>query len=122
ARAIVFCGYFTAGGLDQQIEAGQLRIQKEGKSRKFVEQVEHVTFSGKRAREQRQEVLFVTERAVLKLEPDGLTVIEIAPGINLERDVLQQADTALRVSPNLKVMDARLFEPAKLGLQLRARK
>jgi len=58
---------------------------------------------------------------VLKLEPEGLTVIEVAPGIDLERDVLQQADTALRVSPKLKVMDARLFEPAKLELQLRER-
>ena len=120
ARSIVFCGYFTAGGLDQEIEAGQLRIRKDGKSRKFVEQVEHVTFSGKRAREQKQEVLFVTERAVLKLEPEGLTVIEIAPGIDLERDVLKQADTALRVSPNLKVMEAKLFEPKKLGLRLKA--
>jgi propionate CoA-transferase len=117
----VFCGYFTAGGIDQQIEAGQLRIRKEGKSRKFVEQVEHVTFSGKRARQQGQEVLFVTERAVLELQPEGLTVTEIAPGIDLKREVLQQADTKLRVSPNLKVMDPELFEPKKLGLQLRAR-
>jgi propionate CoA-transferase len=121
ARAIVFCGYFTAGGLDQQIEASQLRIRKEGKSRKFVEQVEHVTFSGKRARQQGQEVLFVTERAVLKLQQEGLTVIEIAPGIDLDRDVLQQADTKLRVSQNLKVMDPELFEPKKLGLRLRRR-
>jgi propionate CoA-transferase len=65
--------------------------------------------------------LFVTERAVFKLEPEGLTVIEIAPGIDLEREVLHQADTALRVSSKLKVMDARLFEPGKLGLELRAR-
>ena len=58
----------------------------------------------------------------MKLEPEGLTVIEIAPGIDLERDILKQADTALRVSPHLKVMDSRLFEQEKLGLQLRARK
>jgi propionate CoA-transferase len=122
ARSIVFCGYFTAAGLDQEIAAGQLRIRKEGKSRKFVEQVEHVTFSGRRAREQKQEVLFVTERAVMKLEPEGLTVIEIAPGIDLEHDILRQADTALRVSAHLKVMDSKLFEPKTLGLRLRARK
>ena len=59
---------------------------------------------------------------MLKLEPEGLTVTEIAPSIDLERDVLQQADAALRVSPKLKVMDAKLFEPEKLGLRLRARK
>jgi propionate CoA-transferase len=121
ARAIVFCGCFTAGGLDQLIENGQLRIRKEGKSRKFVEQVEHVTFSGRRARQNGQQVLFVTERAVLSLEADGLTVTEIAPGIDLERDVLKQAETALRVSPSLKIMDPSLFEPKKFGLQLRRR-
>jgi propionate CoA-transferase len=121
ARAITFCGYFTAGGLDQDIQDGKLIIRKEGKNRKFVQQVEHVTFSGKRAREQGQQVLFVTERAVLQLEPEGLTVIEIAPGIELKRDVLEQSNTALKVSPSLKVMDRRLFEPGKMGLALRPR-
>jgi propionate CoA-transferase len=121
ARAITFCGYFTAGGLDQDIHDGQLVIRKEGKNRKFVQQVEHVTFSGKRAREQKQQVLFVTERAVLRLEPEGLTVIEIAPGIELKRDVLEQANTELKVSPSLKVMDRRLFEPGKMGMRLQPR-
>jgi acyl CoA:acetate/3-ketoacid CoA transferase len=114
AKAIVFCGYFTAGGLEATIEDGRLHIRKEGKSRKFVPEVEHVTFSGRRGREQRQHVLYVTERCVIRLDPDGLTVIEVAPGIDVARDVLAQADCPLRVSDTLKTMDARLFRPDPL--------
>ena len=118
ARSILFCGYFTAGGLDLRIEDGRLRIVKEGKNKKFIPEVEHVTFSGRRARELNQEVLYITERCVLRLEPEGLTVIEIAPGIDLERDVLGQADIPLRVSETLKSMDERLFRPGSFGLKL----
>jgi acyl CoA:acetate/3-ketoacid CoA transferase len=118
ARAILFCGYFTAGGLDLRVEDGRLRIAKEGKSRKFVPEVEHVTFSGRRARQLNQNVLYITERCVLRLEPDGLTVIEIAPGVDLKRDVLAQADIPLRVSGALKTMDERMFRPEPFGLKL----
>ncbi|MBI5303213.1 MAG: acyl CoA:acetate/3-ketoacid CoA transferase [Chloroflexi bacterium] len=117
-RRLVFSGYFTAGGLDLAIENGALRIVKEGKARKFTPQVEHVTFSGRRAREQGQDVTYITERCVMRLEPEGLTVIEIAPGIHLERDVLAQSDIPLRVSPELRTMDARLFRPERMGLVL----
>jgi acyl CoA:acetate/3-ketoacid CoA transferase len=118
ARAILFCGYFTAGGLDLRVEDGRLRIAKEGKSRKFVPEVEHVTFSGRRARQLNQNVLYITERCVLRLEPDGLTVIEIAPGVDLKRDVLAQADIPLRVSGALKTMDERMFRPEPFDLKL----
>jgi acyl CoA:acetate/3-ketoacid CoA transferase len=118
ARAILFCGYFTAGGLDLRVEDGRLRIAKEGKSRKFVPEVEHVTFSGRRARQLNQNVLYITERCVLRLESDGLTVIEIAPGIDLNRDVLAQADIPLRVSGAIKTMDERMFRPEPFGLKL----
>jgi len=117
-RNLVFSGYFTAGGLDLAIEDGKLRIVKEGKARKFTREVEHVTFSGRRARVNHQNVLYVTERCVIQLEADGLTVIEIAPGVDLQRDVLGQADVDLRVSPNLKLMDARLFRPEPMGLKI----
>ena len=117
-RNLVFSGYFTAGGLDLAIETGELKILKEGKARKFTPQVEHVTFSGRRARTNGQNITYITERCVIRLEPEGLTVIEIAPGINLERDVLGQADIPLRVSPDLRTMDARLFVPEKMGLKL----
>jgi propionate CoA-transferase len=118
ARAIVFCGYFTAGGLDLRLEDGRLRILNEGKNRKFVPEVEHVTFSGRRAKEIGQKVIYVTERCVLRLGNDGLEVFEIAPGIDLQRDILEQTDTPLRVAKDLKTMEARLFRPEPIGLQL----
>jgi propionate CoA-transferase len=118
ARALLFCGYFTAGGLDLRVEEGRLRIVKEGKNRKFVPEVEHVTFSGRRARQLKQDVLYITERCVLRLDPEGLTVIEIAPGIDLKHDVLAQADIPLRVSETLKTMDERIFHPEPFGLKL----
>ena len=117
-RNLVFSGYFTAGGLDLAIEDSKLKIIKEGKARKFTREVEHVTFSGRRARTNNQNVMYITERCVIALEPQGLTVVEIAPGIDLHRDVLGQADIELRVSPNLKTMDTRLFRPERMGLQL----
>jgi acyl CoA:acetate/3-ketoacid CoA transferase len=118
AGAIVFCGYFTAGGLEQRLQNGEVHIHKEGKSRKFVPEVEHVTYSGRRGRELGQNVLYVTERCVLQLEPEGLTVIEIAPGIDLERDILGQADIRLQVSDRLCEMDSRIFLPEPMMLAL----
>ena len=111
-------GYFTAGGLDLQIDDGRLRIAREGKVRKFTPEVEHVTFSGRRAQESGQDVLYVTERCVIRLEPEGLTVVETAPGVDLQRDVLNQADVALRVSPGLRQMDDRLFRPEPMRMTL----
>jgi propionate CoA-transferase len=121
ARTLLFCGYFTAGGLDLRVEDNQLRIAKEGKNQKFVSEVEHVTFSGRRARQLKQRVLYITERCVLSLEPEGLTVIEIAPGLDLQRDVLGQAGFDLRVSEHLTVMDKRIFQPEPFGLKLKPR-
>jgi propionate CoA-transferase len=121
APLLLFCGYFTAGGLDLRVENNKLRIAKEGKNKKFVPEVEHVTFSGRRALEQKQRALYITERCVLSLEPEGLTVIEIAPGIDLERDVLAQAGFPLVVSNDLRQMDHRIFQPEPFGLQMQPR-
>jgi len=119
ARHLVFSGYFTAGGLEVALEDGRVRIVREGRARKFVPgDVEHVTFSGRRARAQGQQVTYVTERCVLRLLPEGLTVTEVAPGIDLRRDVLGQTSIPLRVSPELRPMDARLFRPEPMGLEL----
>ena len=118
AKNIVFSGYFTTGGLRLALEDGAVRIVREGKVRKFVPQVEHVTFSGRRARRLGQRVTYVTERCVLRLDNHGLTVTEIAPGIDLDRDVLGQTDLPLHVSPDLRVMDRRLFCPEVMGLDL----
>ncbi len=118
AAQIVFSGYFTTGGLKLAIEGGQLQIRQEGRYKKFVSAMEEVTFSGERAREIGQQVSYVTERCVLVLEAGGLVVTEIAPGIRLREDILEQADIPLRVSPNLRLMPADLFSPEPMQLQL----
>jgi acyl CoA:acetate/3-ketoacid CoA transferase len=99
-----------------RIEDGRLVIDQEGRIAKFVEKVDQVSFSGRRAVSQGRDITYVTERCVVKLKPEGLTVTEIAPGLDLERDVLARADTPLRVADDLRVMDARLFRPEKMGL------
>jgi propionate CoA-transferase len=118
AKRIVFSGYFTAGaGLE--IADGSLRIAREGKVRKLLNEVEQVSFSGRRAVAQGQEIVYVTERCVLRLEPEGVTVVEIAPGVDLQRDVLAQSEFPLRAESNLKLMPAALFHPEPIGLELR---
>jgi acyl CoA:acetate/3-ketoacid CoA transferase len=118
ARKLVFSGFFRAAGLELELRDGRLAIRKDGKFAKFVPSVEHVTFSGRRAREQRQDVTYVTERCVIRLLEPGLTVTEIAPGVDLERDVLKGAAIELKVAPDLRTMDARLFRPEPMGLKL----
>ncbi|MGC0142157.1 acyl CoA:acetate/3-ketoacid CoA transferase [Pseudactinotalea sp. Z1732] len=91
-RRVVFCGSFTALGARFEIGHGQLRVTTEGQVHKFVEEVAQITFSASRARELGQEVLYVTERAVFTLGDEGLELIEIAPGIDLQADVLDRMD------------------------------
>jgi len=108
ARRLVFCGTFTAGGLEVDVKAGKLRIVKEGAVCKFVKNVEQVSFSAARSRQVGQQVLYVTERAVFRLVPDGLELIELAPGIDLEKDVLSQMDFR-PVIRDVRTMPARTF-------------
>jgi propionate CoA-transferase len=120
AKTVVFVGTFTAGDLSVRLEEGRVRIESEGTMRKFVKQVEHRTFSGREAHRRGQRVLYVTERCVLRLaEEGGLELIEIAPGIDLERDVLGQMDFMPAISPDLKLMDASIFASGPLGLRER---
>ncbi len=121
ARHIVFSSFFTAGGLKLAIENGKLRIEREGRFQKFLPQIEEVSFSGRRARETSQQVTYITERCVLSLEAAGLTVTEIAPGIRMQEDLLDQAGIPLHVSPELRLMDERLFSPEPMGLTLEAK-
>jgi propionate CoA-transferase len=118
ARKLVFSGFFRAAGLELDLAGGKLTIRREGKFAKFVPEVEHVTFSGRRAHEQRQDVTYVTERCVIRLLDQGLTVTEIAPGVDLQRDVLAQAGIELKVAPEVRTMDARLFRPERMNLAL----
>ncbi len=117
AKKIVFSGNFNAGA-KMRVEAGKLVIDKEGKIAKIVPKVDQVSFSGRRARLQGQHITYVTERCVMRLMEDGLMVTELAPGLDLQRDVLDQAATPLMVSPDLREMDARLFQPELMGLDL----
>ncbi|MDS4041042.1 MAG: acyl CoA:acetate/3-ketoacid CoA transferase [Candidatus Competibacter sp.] len=117
SRKVVFAGTFTAGGLDIAVEQGQLCIRREGKTAKFVETVEQRTFSGEVASRHKQPVLYVTERAVFRLTVEGPELIEIAPGIDLERDVLAHMKFQPRVSAQLRRMDARIFGEEPMGLR-----
>jgi propionate CoA-transferase len=117
ARKVVFVGTFTCGGLSLKIGDGRLRILQEGKSRKFVPAVEQVTFSGKRARELGHETMYVTERAVFRLTDAGLRLEEIAPGVDLERDVLGQMEFTPEIKRPLGTMDPRIFRAEPMGLR-----
>ncbi|MTI17134.1 3-oxoacid CoA-transferase [Rhodobacteraceae bacterium RKSG542] len=119
AKEVFFCGTFTAAGLDVATENGKLVILKEGKIKKFLEKVQQVTFSANQARKNVKPVKYITERAVFELGEDTLELVEIAPGVDLERDVLQQMDFTPRVSPHLEEMDPRLFLEEPMGLALR---
>ena len=117
AKEVVFVGTFTAGRLRVAVEDGKLRILDEGGARKFVAAVEQRTFSGEYAVRRKQPVLFITERCVFRLGADGLELVEIAPGIDLERDVLQRMDFVPVVRQAPALMDERIFRPGPMGLR-----
>jgi propionate CoA-transferase len=116
ARKVVFAGTFTAGGLDLKIEDGQLRIAHEGRAQKFSERVQQITFSGRVAAAQDKPVLYVTERCVFRLRPSGLELVEAAPGIDVERDILAQMKFRPIVN-DVRPMDPRLFRPEPMDLR-----
>jgi len=116
AKRVVFVGTFTADGLEMEIRDGRLSILAEGRSRKFVDHVEHRTFSGHYATRRGQPVLYVTERCVLQLTGDGLELIEVAPGVDVERDILAQMDFAPIVK-DPRPMSAAIFRPEPMGLR-----
>lgn len=115
AKKVVYCGTFTAGGLKIETAGGLLQILNEGSSKKLVKEVEQITFSGEYAQKKHQPVLYITERAVFELTPKGVVLVEIAPGIDLEKDVLAQMDFEPIVDM-VKIMDSRIFCEEKMGL------
>ncbi|MCJ7874696.1 malonate decarboxylase subunit alpha [Phaeobacter sp. J2-8] len=121
ARKVVFTGSFTSVALDLSVENGALSIRSEGKVGKFVEQIQHETFSGPRSARLGQPVLFVTERAVFRLGESGLDLIEVAPGVDLERDILGHMEFVPGLE-NVIEMDGRIFrdEPMALDVDLLA--
>ncbi|MFC0244687.1 acyl CoA:acetate/3-ketoacid CoA transferase [Falsochrobactrum ovis] len=117
AKKIVFSGMFNAGA-KLSVADGKLVIEKEGKLKKLVNEVEHVTFSGPRSVSQGQDITYVTERCVMKLTAQGIVVTEIAPGVDLQTHILDQAEFPLIVADDLKTMDAALFGEEPIGLKL----
>jgi len=113
---INFVGTLTAQGLELDISSDGVRVVHEGSLPKFVPEVRQISFSGRLARERGQQVRYVTDRAVLALEDDGLVLIEVAPGIDVERDVLGQMGFRPRVADDLREMDRRIYASGAMGL------
>ena len=118
AKRVVFVGTFTADGLRIDTAAGQLAILSEGRARKFVERVEHRTFSGRYAAKRGQPVLYITERCVFELTAEGLRLTEVAPGIDIERDILAHMDFKPIVG-EVALMPQAIFSPEPMGLRER---
>ena len=116
APVVVYCGTFTASGLKVEIKDGKLHILQEGKVKKFIKDVEQVTFAAEYAAEVGQKVLYITERAVFELIDGVLTLTEIAPGVDLEKDILAQMEFRPAIAEDLKEMDARIFRDEVMGL------
>ncbi len=116
-KKVVFCGTLTAGGVKVHVEGGKLKITQEGKIKKFIDQVQHLTFDGGYALEKGQDVTYITERAVFKLKPHGLVLIEVAPGIDVEKDIAKNVDFKFKVADDLKEMDGRIFREEPMGMK-----
>lgn len=119
AKKVFFCGTFTAGSLSTKVEDGKLVILKEGTSVKFIDTVEQITFSGDYAVKTGQPVMYITERAVFELRKDGFYLTEIAPGIDLQTQVLDLMDFVPKMDGEPKIMDKTIFLDEKMGLNNR---
>jgi propionate CoA-transferase len=116
---VIFCGTFTAGGLKVRVENGKVIIDQEGRQKKFIRRVEQVTFSGDRAILTGQPIKYITERCVFDLRPDGLHLTEIAPGIDLQTQILDQMEFQPVVDlcgGAIPLMDPRIFQPDLMNL------
>jgi propionate CoA-transferase len=111
SKKVVYCGTFTTGGLKVIAEDGKVKILQEGNHKKFLDHVEQITFSGKYAAKSNKPILYITERAVFTLSGGEVTLIEIAPGIDLEKDILAHMDFKPAIAPDLKLMPEEIFYP-----------
>jgi propionate CoA-transferase len=115
-KKVIFMGTFCVGDTDIEITGSGLKIVRDSETTKFVKEVQQITFSGDYAVQSSQEIMYITERAVFLLTPQGLLLTEVAPGIDLQKDVLDKMEFTPAVSPDLKLMDARLFCDQLMGL------
>lgn len=117
AKRVFYCGTFTAGGLKTKVQDGKLVITQEGRDKKFIETVEQITFSGKYAVKTHQPVMYITERAVFELRDDGVYLTEVAPGIDVQTQVIDLMGFAPKMDGRPKLMDARIFSEGLMGLK-----
>ncbi len=117
AKNVVFCSTFTTGGLEIAVKDGVLKIINEGKFKKFIRAVDQITFSAGFASRRRQNVLYITERAVFKLADNGIVLTEVAPGIDIERDILRHMDFNPIISPDLREMEAAIFKEESMNFK-----
>lgn len=117
AKKVFYCGTFTAGGFKADVKDGKLHIIQEGSERKFINQVEQITFSGPYAASLNQPVMYITERAVFELRKDGIHLTEIAPGVDLNKDILDLMDFIPKMDEEPKLMDPRIFTDELMGLK-----
>jgi propionate CoA-transferase len=117
SKKVIFTGTFTAGGLNVGCEDGRLKIISEGKERKFIAKVDQKTYSGSYGAQSGRPVLYVTERCVFRLGGEGLELIEIAPGIDLEKDILALMDFRPVMKADPVLMDGRIFRPEPMNLK-----
>ncbi|GIM45524.1 propionate CoA-transferase [Collibacillus ludicampi] len=122
AKTVVFCSTFTARGLEVDFRDHKLNIVKEGTEKKFVKKVEQVSFNGQLAMERGQRVVIVTERAVFELTKNGIELVEIAPGIDIERDILRQMDFRPIIRNNLRIMDPTIYREDSFHLKEKIRR
>ena len=120
-KEVFFSCIFTAGHAETELLDGEIHILRDSSRLKFVKKVEQISFSGKEAARTGKKVTFITERGVFRLTPEGLELFEIAPGVDLDRDILEKMEFVPKISSDLKQMDPRIFRPQKLGLVLRER-
>ncbi|PLR87150.1 acyl CoA:acetate/3-ketoacid CoA transferase [Bacillus sp. V33-4] len=113
---ILFCGTLTSGGLKISVGNRKVKIGSEGRHKKFINAIEHMTFNAKQALKKGQEVLYITERCVFRLEEDGLVLIEYAPGIDVQKDIISNIECNVRIADDLKLMDSELFNETKTDM------
>ena len=118
AKKVFFCGTFTAGGIKTHVEDGKLVIDQEGREQKMIDTVEQITFSGAYANKTGQPVMYITERAVFELRSDGVYLTEVAPGIDVQKQVVDQMGfTPKMEAGGPRLMDARIFAEGLMGLK-----